>query len=83
MSADSLIQSVLGIAIYIAWASPAVLFIVFLILFIVNLKKYKKERAKKFKVKSIVFGCLSGYFLLTVAGEICLVLFLAAAVAHM
>ncbi|WP_034449881.1 hypothetical protein [Butyrivibrio sp. AE2032] len=65
------------------WAAPAVLFIVFLVLFIVNLRKFKKERAKPFKVKAIVFGCLSGYFLLTVAGEICLVLFLAAAVAHM
>lgn len=83
MSADSLIQTVLGIAIYIAWASPAILFIVFLILFIVNLKKYKKERAKKFKVKSIVFGCLSGYFLITAICLICLVIFLASAVAHM
>ena len=83
MSADSLIQSVLGIAIYIAWASPVVLFIVFLILFIVNLRKIKKERVKKFKVKSIVFGCLSGYFLIVSMCLICLVLFLASAVAHM
>ena len=83
MSADSLIQTVLGIAIYIAWASPAVLFIVFLILFIVNLRKFKKERVKKFKVKSIVFGCLSGYFLIVSICLICLVLFLASAVAHM
>jgi hypothetical protein len=48
-----------------------------------TLRKFKKERAKPFKVKAIVFGCLSGYFLITAICLICLVIFLASAVAHM
>ena len=65
------------------WCTPAVLFIVFLILFIVNLIKAKKEKIKKYKVKSIVFGCLSAYFLETVIAEIAFIAMMASAVAHM
>ena len=80
---EHVLNQIMGGAVYLAWASVPILFIVFLILFIVNLRKFKKERVKKFKVKSIVFGCLSGYFLIVSICLICLVLFLASAVAHM
>ncbi len=63
------------------WGAAPVLFIVFLILFIVHLRKIKKEGARP--VKAIVFGCISGYFLMVSIGEVLLMLMLAAAIAHM
>ena len=56
-------------------------FVVFLVLFIIELIKIKKKGARK--VKAIVFGCISGYFLLGVIGEIAFVAMLSAALAHM
>ena len=56
-------------------------FVVFLALFIIELIKIKKKGARK--VKAIVFGCISGYFLLGVIGEIAFVAMLSAALAHM
>ena len=58
-----------------------VTFVVFLALFIIELIKIKKKGARK--VKAIVFGCISGYFLLGVIGEIAFVAMLSAALAHM
>ena len=66
---------------FLLFGSVPILFIVFLILFIIQVIKVKKEGAKK--TKAIVFGCISGYFLLGVIGEIALMLLLASAVAHM
>lgn len=80
---EHVLNQIMGGAVYLAWASVPILFIVFLILFIVNLVKYKKEKVKPLKIKSIVFGCISGYFLVGSIAEVCLILFLAAAVAHM
>ena len=77
---ERLISQTTGI---LMWAAPVILFLVFLILFIVNLVKYQKEKARPFKVRSIVFGCISGYFLLMIIGETALMLMLASAVAHM
>ena len=56
-------------------------FVVFLVLFIIEVIKVKKKGARK--VKAIVFGCISGYFLLGVIGEIAFVAMLSAALAHM
>ena len=70
-----------NLANYAFWGAAPVLFIVFLILFIVHFRKYKKEGARP--VKAIVFGCISGYFLMTTIGEVLLILMLAAAVSHM
>ena len=58
-----------------------VTFVVFLALFIIEVIKVKKKGARK--VKAIVFGCISGYFLLGVIGEIAFVAMLSAALAHM
>lgn len=63
------------------WGAPAILFLVFLILFIVNLRKVKKGNARP--AKAIIFGCIAGHMLLTVICEVLLVLLLAAAVSHM
>ena len=63
------------------WGAPAILFLVFLILFIVNLRKVKKENARP--VKAIIFGCIAGHMLLTVICEVLLISMLAAAVSHM
>ena len=56
-------------------------FIVFLILFIIAVWKVKKKGAGK--TKAVVFGCITGYFLLGVIAEIALMLLLASAVAQM
>ena len=66
---------------FLIWGAPAVLFLVFLVLFIVNMRKVKKERARP--VKAIIFGCIAGHMLLTVICEVLLILMLAAAVSHM
>lgn len=84
MMLDPSVERVLNsVANFAIWGAPLILFIVFLILFIVNLIKAKKEKTKKYKVKSIVFGCLSGYFLETVIAEIAFIAMMASAVAHM
>lgn len=66
---------------YAIMAAPPLLFLVFLILFIVNIRKVKQDRKKR--VKAIVFGSISGVFLMITAIEIFLVALLAMAVAHM
>lgn len=63
------------------WGAPVILFVVFLILFIVNLVKLKKGEGKK--GKTIAFGVLSAVFLTYSIGEALLVALLAEAVAHM
>ena len=66
---------------FLLFGSVPILFIVFLILFIIQVIKVKKKGARK--TKAVVFGCITGYFLLGVIGEIALMLLLASAVAHM
>ena len=75
---ERIINNILSYAI---WGSVPVLFIVFLILFIVQIIKVKKKGARK--VKAIVFGCISGHFLLVSIGEIVFVMLLAQAISHM
>ncbi len=58
-----------------------VTFLVFFVLFIIAVIKVKKKGERK--VKAIVFGCISGYFLLGTIGEIVLFAMLASAIAHM
>ena len=65
----------------VIFGTAPVLFIVFLIMFIVQVVKVKKQGARK--VKAIVYGCISGFFLEMTIGEIVLMLLLASAVAHM
>ena len=66
---------------FLLFGSVPILFIVFLILFIKAVWDVKKKGARK--TKAVVFGCITGYFLLGVIGEIALMLLLASAVAHM
>ena len=66
---------------FLFWGSPVILFIVFLILFIVNLVKLKKGNGKK--GKTIAFGVLTAVFLMYSIGEALLMIMLASAVAHM
>ena len=56
-------------------------FIVFMIFFIKAVWDVKKKGAGK--TKAVVFGCISGYFLLGVIAEVAFMLLLASAVAHM
>ena len=58
-----------------------VTFLVFFVLFIIAVIKVKKKGERK--VKAIVFGCISGYFLLGTIGEIVLFAMLASAIARM
>ena len=78
MTFERLISNIFN---YLFWGSPAILFIVFLVLFIVNFRKVKKGEGKK--GKTIAFGVLSAVFLTYTIGEALLMAFLAAAVAHM
>lgn len=80
-SAEKIINQILGYIIEALWVAVPVLFIVFLILFIVQIIKVKKKGAGK--AKAIVFGCISGYFLLVSIAEITFALLLASAIAHM
>ena len=66
---------------FLIFGTIPITFIVFLILVIIQVIKVKKEGAKK--TKAIVFGCISGYFLLGVIAEIAFMILLASAVAHM
>ena len=80
-NADHIINNILGYVIYALGAVSPVLFIVFLILCIVSIIKVKKKGAGK--TKAIVFGCISGYFLLVTGAEIAFVVMMASAIAHM
>ena len=80
-SFERIMNEFLGYAIEALAAAAPVIFIVFLILCIVQIIKVKKKGAGK--AKAIVFGCISGYFLLVTIGEIVLVMSLAQAIAHM
>ena len=73
----------IGNAIYsfVLLGSIPVISIVFLTLFFIQVWKVKKKGAGK--TKAVVFGCISGYFLLCTIGEIAVVAMLASAVAHM
>ncbi|MBR3341408.1 MAG: hypothetical protein IKG30_07290 [Clostridiales bacterium] len=66
---------------FLLWSAPPILFLVFLVLFIVNFRKVKKENARP--VKAIIFGCLAVHMLLSAIAEGLLVLILAAAISHM
>ena len=66
---------------FILYGAMPVTFLVFLVLFIIAVIKVKKKGERK--VKAIVFGCISGYFLLCTIGEIVLFVMLASAIAHM
>jgi cytochrome c biogenesis protein CcdA len=78
---EHIINNILGYAIYALGAAAPVMFIVFLILCIVQIIKVKKKGAGK--AKAIVFGCISGYYLLVTGAEIAFVVMMASAVAHM
>ena len=66
---------------FMLFGSIPILFIVFLILFIIQVIKVKKQGARK--VKAVIFGCISGYFLLCCLAEAALFAMLASAIAHM
>lgn len=66
---------------FILYGTMPVTFLVFFVLFIIAVIKVKKKGERK--VKAIVFGCISGYFLLCTIGEIVLFAMLASAIAHM
>ena len=77
-SFERIMNNILGTVI---WAILPVTFLVFLVLFIIAVIQVKKKGARK--TKAVVFGCLSGYFLLGIIGEIVLFAMLASAIAHM
>ena len=79
--AEHILNQILGYVINAVWAVAPVLCIVFLILCIVQIVKVKKKGAGK--TKAIVFGCISGYFLLMTGAEIAFVVMMASAIAHM
>ena len=66
---------------FVIFGTIPIAFIVFLIFFIKAVWDVKKKGAGK--TKAVVFGCISGYFLLGVITEVAFMLLLAAAVAHM
>ena len=66
---------------FVIFGTIPIAFIVFLIFFIKAVWDVKKKGAGK--TKAVVFGCISGYFLLGVIAEVAFMLLLAAAVAHM
>ena len=77
-SFERILNNILGTLIV---AILPVTFLVFLVLFIIAVIQVKKKGAGK--TKAVVFGCLSGYFLLGIIGEIVLFAMLASAIAHM
>ena len=66
---------------FLIFGTIPITFIVFLILFIKAVWDIKKKGAGK--TKAVVFGCISGYFLLGVIAEVAFMLLLASAIAHM
>lgn len=77
-SFERILNNILGTVIV---AILPVTFLVFLVLFIIAVIQVKKKGAGK--TKAVVFGCISGYFLLGTIGEIVLFAMLASAIAHM
>ena len=77
-SFESILNNILATAI---WGIIPVTFLVFLVLFIIAVIQVKKKGSGK--TKAVVFGCISGYFLLCTIGEIVLFVMLASAIAHM
>lgn len=65
----------------IMFGALPVAFIIFLILMIVQIRKFKKSREGKGKL--ITFAVLTGVFLVLSLCELALMLLLAAAIAHM
>lgn len=80
-SFEHILNNILGYAIGVLAGMAPVIFIVFLIMCIVQIIKVKKKGAGK--TKAIVFGCISGYFLLVTGAEIAYVILLASAISHM
>ena len=66
---------------YLLFLSPAILFVVFLILSLVRIPKIKRREERP--VKAIVFGVISTVFGTIAALEVAFILLLAAAVSHM
>ncbi len=77
-SFESILNNILATVI---WGILPVTFLVFLVLFIIAVIQVKKKGAGK--TKAVVFGCISGYFLLCSIAEIALLVTLANAIAHM
>ena len=77
-SFERIMNNILGTVI---WAIIPVTFLVFLVLFIIAVIQVKKKGARK--TKAVVFGCISGYFLLCSLAEAALLAMLASAIAHM
>ena len=66
---------------FVIFGTIPIAFIVFLIFFIKAVWDVKKKGAGK--TKAVVFGCISGYFLLCSLAEAALFAMLASAIAHM
>ena len=82
MMASSTLESIANtLYSFLIFGTIPITFIVFLILFIKAVWDVKKKGAGK--TKAVVFGCISGYFLLGVIAEIAFMILLASAVAHM
>ena len=80
-SFEHILNDILSYAIGVLAGMAPVIFIVFLIMCIVQIIKVKKKGAGK--TKAIVFGCISGYFLMVTGAEIAFVAMMASAIAHM
>jgi len=78
MSVERIFNIVLS---FLTYGAPPVVFIIFSVLSIIHIRKAKKKEERP--VKAIVFGVISTVALMYTVGEILLVCFLAAAVAHM
>lgn len=65
----------------LAFASPAILFVLFLVLALTRIPKVKKKEERP--VKLIVFAVIDTYFACILIIEIVIIASLAAAVAHM
>ena len=77
-SFERILNNILGTVIF---AFLPVTFLVFLVLFIIAVIQVKKKGAGK--TKAVVFGCISGYFLLCSLAEAALFAMLASGIAHM
>ena len=80
-SFEHILNDILSYEIGVLAGMAPVIFIVFLIMCIVQIIKVKKKGAGK--TKAIVFGCISGYFLMVTGAEIAFVAMMASAIAHM
>lgn len=65
----------------LAFASPAILFIVFLVLTLIRIPKVKRKEERPAKL--IIFAAISTYCVTMLIVEIAVIVWLAMAVAHM